>query len=152
MVAIRAGYRIWFAADTISNSLYRLPFFFNFPGMCLCVCCHPIYSGSRVCRRISRGHTGGRSHRISPPSSCGACLTFSPERASAVPFPRRPWSRLFLCTNELIALPYLLGIYIYIYIYIYIEYFFFVRKNPSSCDCTYIRTHVPMSEGFEVTN
>ena len=27
-----------------------------------------------------------------------------------------------------------------------------VRKNPSSCDCTEIRTHVLMSEGFEVTN
>ena len=24
------------------------------------------------------------------------------------------------------------------------------RKNPSSCDCTGIRTHVPTSEGFEV--
>ena len=29
---------------------------------------------------------------------------------------------------------------------------FFVRKNSSSCDCTDIRTHVPTSEGFEVTN
>ena len=27
-----------------------------------------------------------------------------------------------------------------------------MRKNPSSCDCTEIRTHVPTSEGFEVTN
>ena len=27
-----------------------------------------------------------------------------------------------------------------------------VRQNPSSCDCTEIRTHVPTSEGFEVTN
>ena len=26
------------------------------------------------------------------------------------------------------------------------------RKNPSSCDSTKIRTHVPTSEGFEVTN
>ena len=25
-----------------------------------------------------------------------------------------------------------------------------MRKNPSSCDCTDIRTHVPTSEGFEV--
>ena len=39
----------------------------------------------------SRGHTGGRSHRIShPPSFCGACLYFSREKDSAVPFPRRP--------------------------------------------------------------
>ena len=30
--------------------------------------------------RTSRGHTGGRSHRIShPPSFCGACLNFSRE-------------------------------------------------------------------------
>ena len=27
-----------------------------------------------------------------------------------------------------------------------------LRKNPSSCDCTEIRTHVPALEGFEVTN
>ena len=39
----------------------------------------------------SRGHTGGRSHRIShPPPFCGACLYFSREKNSAVPFPRRP--------------------------------------------------------------
>ena len=29
---------------------------------------------------------------------------------------------------------------------------FFVGKNPSSCDCTEIRTHVPTSEGFELNN
>ena len=28
----------------------------------------------------------------------------------------------------------------------------FARENPSSCDDTEIRTHVPTSEGFEVTN
>ena len=27
-----------------------------------------------------------------------------------------------------------------------------MRRSPSSCDCTEIRTHVPTSEGFEVTN
>ena len=31
-------------------------------------------------------------------------------------------------------------------------YSFFVRRNPSSCVRTGIRTPVPMSEGFEVTN
>ena len=30
-------------------------------------------------------------------------------------------------------------------------FIFFVRKNPSSFDDTEIRTHVPSSEGFEVT-
>ena len=39
----------------------------------------------------SRGHTGGRSHRIfHPPSFCGACLNFSREKDSAIPFTRRP--------------------------------------------------------------
>ena len=34
--------------------------------VCLSVCCHrnPIYSGRQTCGRTSRGHTGGRSHRI----------------------------------------------------------------------------------------
>ena len=41
--------------------------------------------------RTSRGYTGGRSHRIfHPPSFCGACLNFSREKDSAIPFPRRP--------------------------------------------------------------
>ena len=41
--------------------------------------------------RTSRGHTRGRSHRIShPPSFCGACLNFSREKDSAIPFRRRP--------------------------------------------------------------
>ena len=41
--------------------------------------------------RTSRGHTGGRSHRIShPPSFCGARLNFSCEKDSAFPFHRRP--------------------------------------------------------------
>ena len=53
-------------------------------------CCHPIYSGRQICGRTSRGHTGGRSHRISPPSFCGACLNFYCDKDSAVPFPRRP--------------------------------------------------------------
>ena len=60
-------------------------------GVCVCVCCHPIYSGRQVvCGRTSRGHKSGRSHRISPPSFCGAFLNFSREKDSAVPFPRRP--------------------------------------------------------------
>ena len=41
--------------------------------------------------RTSRGHTGRRSHGVSHPSSfCGACLHFSREKDSAIPFPRRP--------------------------------------------------------------
>ena len=47
------------------------------------VCCHPIYSGRQItpfgiiCRRTSRGRTGGRPQwRFLPPTSCGACLNF----------------------------------------------------------------------------
>ena len=32
-------------------------------------------------------YSGGRSHRISPPSFCCACFNFSLEKHSAVPFP-----------------------------------------------------------------
>ena len=31
-------------------------------------------------------------------------------------------------------------------------YFYLARKNPSSCDSSGIRTHVPTSEGFKVKN
>ena len=87
----------------------------------------------------SRGHTEGRSHRIfRPPSFCGACLHFSREKDPAVPFPRRPWSRI-LCTNELIVL-HLMGIYLLL--------LFLVRKNPSYRDSN----SRPVSEGYEVTN
>ena len=55
------------------------------------------------------------------------------------PVPRQPthspYSGWILCTNNLIVL-HLLG----------------MRKNHSSRDDTEIRTHVPASEGFEVTN
>ena len=65
------------------------------------------------------GHTGV----FHPPSFCGACLNFSREKDSAVPFPRRPCSRI-LCTNDLIVL-HSLGILLYLF-----NYLFFVRKVP----------------------
>ena len=46
----------------------------------VCVYFLPIHSGHQV-GRTSRGHTGGRPHRIShPPSFCGACLHFLARR------------------------------------------------------------------------
>ena len=65
----------------------------------LCILCvsFPSILDIKFVGRTSRGHTGGRSHRIShPPSFCGACLHFSREKDSAIPFPRRPWSRIFV--------------------------------------------------------
>ena len=58
----------------------------------LCVCVFfPSILDIKFVGRTSRGHTGGRSHRIfNPPSSCGACLDFCREKDSAIPFPRRP--------------------------------------------------------------
>ena len=50
--------------------------------MCVCVCVFfPFILDIKFVGRISRGHTGGRSHRIShPPSFCGACLNFFREK------------------------------------------------------------------------
>ena len=46
--------------------------------------------------RTSRGHTGGRSHRTShPPSFCGACLNYSREKDSAIPFPCVAYNSMF---------------------------------------------------------
>ena len=97
-----------------------------------CVCVFfPFILDIKFVGRTSRGHTGGRSHRtFHPPSFCGACLNFSREKDPAIPFPRRPWSRI-LCTNDLIVL-HPLGIFIFVLQ-------FFSEKNPFCRD----RTHVP---------
>ena len=57
----------------------------------VCVFFFQIILGIKFVGCTSRGHTGGRSHKIShPPSFCGACLNFSREKDSGIPFPRRP--------------------------------------------------------------
>ena len=62
----------------------------SFPCVCVCVF-FPSILDIKFVGRTSRGHTGGRSHRIfNPPSFCGACLDFCREKDSAIPFPRRP--------------------------------------------------------------
>ena len=61
-----------------------------FLQVCVCVF-FPSILDIKFVGRTSRGHTGGRSHRIfNPPSFCGACLDFCREKDSAIPFPRRP--------------------------------------------------------------
>ena len=58
-------------------------------GLDVCVF-FPLILTNKFVGRTSRGHTGGLSHRISHPSSfCGACFSFSREKISAIPFPRR---------------------------------------------------------------
>ena len=62
----------------------------NSPADSVCVF-FPSILDIKFVGRTSRGHTGGRSHRIfHPPSFCGACLDFCREKDSAIPFPRRP--------------------------------------------------------------
>ena len=62
----------------------------NIDSVCVCVF-FPFILDIKFVGRTSRGHTGGRSHRIShPPSFCRACLNFCREKDSAIPFPRRP--------------------------------------------------------------
>ena len=81
----------------ISSQVSGCCYYYFYCTMCVCytLCCHPLYSGRQVCGRTS--HTGGRSQNIShPPSFCGGCLNFSFEKDSAVPFPRRAGSRLFV--------------------------------------------------------
>ena len=56
-------------------------------SVCVCVCFFFTFIlDIKFVGRTSRGHTGGRSHRIlHPPSFCGACLKFSREKDSAIP-------------------------------------------------------------------
>ena len=80
------------AVITICQNPHELVTEVTCPYSCVCVCVFfPSILDIKFVGRTSRGHTGGRSHRIfNPPSFCGACLDFCREKDSAVPFPRRP--------------------------------------------------------------
>ena len=80
---------------TISYYRIQLSLLYTIYSSLVCVCVFfllPIRSGHQVRWTYQpRGHTGERSHRIfHPPSFCGACLNFSREKDSVIPFPRRP--------------------------------------------------------------
>ena len=70
----------------------REHFYVFYTAPCVCVrVFFPFILDIKFVGRTSRGHTGEWSHRIyRPPSFCGACLNFSREKDSAIPFPRRP--------------------------------------------------------------
>ena len=90
----------------------------QYSTVCVCVF-FPFILDIMFVGRTSRGHTGGRSHRIShPPSFCGACLHFSREKDSATLFPRRPRSRI-LCADDLIVL-HPLGIFIFVFCFVHL--------------------------------
>ena len=120
--------------------------------MCVwCVCCHPIYildvrlvdAPAGVTQE--GGHTGSLhlsfavlvfifiARRIEP------SLSLVDREVEFFIYPR-------IYHSPLVGRDYIYRVYIYIHILL------FVRKNPSSCDCTEIRTHVSTSEGFEVIN
>ena len=101
-----------------------------------------IYSGRQTRGRTSRGHTVGRSHRICPPSSCSACLNFYREKDSAVD--RN--AEVSASTNQSLSHSHSSILLLLLFIYL-----FWGGGNPRSYDCTEIQTHVPTSEGFEVT-
>ena len=74
-------------ADRFSNC--SLTGIYTPTGVCVRVF-FPFILDIKFVERTSRGHTGGRSHRIfHPPSFCGACLNFSLKKNSAIPLPRR---------------------------------------------------------------
>ena len=61
--------------------------------VCVCVCVCVVIPFILDVRLVDApaGVTQEEGHRIShPPSFCCACLNFSREKDSAVPFPRRP--------------------------------------------------------------
>ena len=75
-----------------NDTKVTIPWYINVKyGVSVCVCAFfPFILGVMTVGRTSRGYTGGRSHEIAqPPSFRGACLDFSREKDSAVPFPRR---------------------------------------------------------------
>ena len=76
---------------TVDNDVFHAYFFVDkYDTVCVCVF-FPSILDIKFVGRTSRGHTGGRSHRIfNLPSFCGACLDFCREKDSAIPFPRRP--------------------------------------------------------------
>ena len=81
------------------------------------------------------GHTGFLIH---PPSAVLALIFLARRIQPSLSLVDREVE--FLCTHDLIVL-HLLGMILFLF-------HFFVRKNPSSCECTEIRFHVPTSEGF----
>ena len=90
VVASRNIARVWI-------NRVRLPILLVVIWSVFCVFSSHLFSTSSLFGFTSRSHTGGRSYRIYHPRSfCDACLFLSREKDSAVPFPRRSWSRI-LC-------------------------------------------------------
>ena len=108
----------------------------NWTSPCVCVCCHPIYSGRQACGRTSRGHTGF----LRLPSVVLALIFIARRIQPSLSLVDR---KVESCVPTNYSFSLLVGHFIF--------FTFFVRNNPSSCDCLEIQTYVPTSKGFEVT-
>ena len=124
----------------ITNNLY---FYTLTSAHSYCYCVRvffPIVLDIKFVGRSSRGHTGGRSHGISPPPSfCGACLNFSREKDSAI-FLSLVDREVEFCVLTILIVLHLLGVFIFI---------FSATKNPSYRDSS---SRSKVSVGCEVTN
>ena len=110
--------------------------------VCVCVVI-PFILDIKFVGRTTRGHTGGKFTRDFSSTFLLRCVPSF--------FSREGFSRSFPLSTVKSNLRFinhspLVGHFLFFIFY------FFVRKNPSLCDDTEIRTHVPTSEGFEVTN
>ena len=104
------------------------------------LCCHPIYSGRQLWTHQPGSHRRKDTRGFS--TFLLRCLTsFLSREGFSRPFPSSTVKSSFVYPRNNRS-P-LVGI---------ISFFFFVRKNPSSCDCTGIQTPVPTSEGFNMIN
>ena len=82
---------ISFRRDAVESLCKTLLILHTYLVLCVCVgVFFPFILDIKFVGRTSRGHTGGRSHRIFHPPFCGVCLNFSREKNSAIPFPRQP--------------------------------------------------------------
>ena len=98
--ACRFNISVQYNGGLLPDVILLTPFKYHVVCVCVCVCVCVLSSYSfwtssslDVPTGVTQegGHTGGGSHRIShPPSFCSACLNFSREKDSAIPFPRRP--------------------------------------------------------------
>ena len=100
-----------------------------------------LYTFRLRCGRTRRGHTGGRPHRsffFIFSAFLLRCLPYFFVARSFQPFLSLVDGEVrMLCIHDIKFSP---------------PVGHDVRENPGSCDCAEIRTHVPTSEGFEVTN
>ena len=67
------AYKLFILRNTSHNDICHCKNSAAIKSVCAC---HSIYSERQNVDVPAGGHTGGRSHKISPPFLCGACLVF----------------------------------------------------------------------------